>query len=231
MVLASTVGVGWIGDLSNEEGGYEIVLARSSTDRSGNRNRSCRGAGTTWDNLLNRRVVVTYTDGTRAPGTLAAVNSATLSLAQADGSVTASAQSSSTRASRNGGVSSAAANPRSMSQSTDPRASSGATMAMGIRGAKTRYYAGSFYFLGGLGLGLIGVGLSYAIPDVVPPTPAATPGPAHVDVPSHIAGYQKEAEKMAHRSAWAGFATQAAIVTLLVLMVAHGISQSHGILS
>lgn len=201
--------------------------------------------GTTRDNPLNRQAVLTYTDGTRVAGTIAAVNSATASLALADGSVLAVATGTvgalgpviaatlSSSTSANGGVEafSAAANPRSTSQSTKVWAGAGASMALGIRDANMQYYAGFFYFLGGLGLGFIGVCLSYIIPYLPPPTPAVMPDPAHVDVSSFVAGYQKEAKKIDHRSAWAGFGTQAAIVTLLFIIVAHSISQSHGIVS
>lgn len=179
--------------------------------------------GTTWDALLHRQVIVTYTDGTRATGTLALVKSATISLIESDGSVVTLAKAK-VEAVRAVTVSTESS---STSRSKNARAGSSASMAMGKRDAYLRYRMGALFFLGGLGLGIIGVGLSY-IPQ---PTPAVTPNPAHVNVSSYIAGYRKEAEKLDHRSAWMGFGTRAAVVGLVLLMLAYGISQSNGIVS
>lgn len=182
---------------------------------------------TTWQALLNRQVVVTYTDGTQATGTLALVKSATISLILADGgvvtvaktkvegvrAVVAPAQRTSTAASSNVQNSAVTVNTSPPKKTTNTRASSSASMEMGMRDADLQYHSG--WFWGGFLLGLLGVGLSYT----AEPTPAVAPDPTKVDVSSYIAGYQQEAKKKAHRSAWGGFATEALITFTVVLIV------------
>ena len=174
--------------------------------------------GTTWQALLNRSVVVTNTDATQVTGTLALVSADSISLILADGSVVTLAKG------KVQGVR-AVVTPAETAPTTakvpltappppqpkPERASSGASLAMGIRDATVQYHSG--WFLGGFLLGPIGVALSYT----ANPMPPAMPDSAKVDANSYVAGYQQEAKRKAEGSAWAGWGVEIAIVLIVAI--------------